>query len=189
MFSSPGQPCRSGRWTPWGGQNQLSSRLSWSAFKKPWCTYGNWKLTPRLKLATFKQLANCRSSTELKVPLADPAHEKQTDLRFHIQQSDFVLLVDLVDGLGFGAEHVSLETAILQQLIRRDALGHGFIGDEEVLLSIGIVLSLGSGGVCEEAGETKERPDENTAIVLKAAGVGGLLTWYGVGKLLRVFGQ
>lgn len=72
------------------------------------------------------------------------------NLRFHIQQSDFALLVDLLNRLNFGTEHISLEAAILQQLVSRDALGHGFIGDEKVLLSVGLVLTLGSGGVCAE---------------------------------------
>lgn len=36
------------------------------------------------------------------------------NLWFYIQQSDFALLVDLLDGLDFGAEHVSLEAAVFQ---------------------------------------------------------------------------
>lgn len=58
--------------------------------------------------------------------------------------------MDLVDGFDFGAKHVSLKTAILQELVPRDALGHGVVGDEVVLFSVGLVLSLGSGGVCGE---------------------------------------
>lgn len=64
--------------------------------------------------------------------------------------------MDLLDGLNFGAKHISLETAVLQQLISRDALGHGFIGDEIVLLSVGLVLTLGSGGVCVEGAKTEQ---------------------------------
>lgn len=70
------------------------------------------------------------------------------NLWFNIQQSNFFLLVDVVDGLSFGAEHISLEAAILQQLISRDALGHGFVGDEIIFLSILLLLPLGSAGVC-----------------------------------------
>lgn len=81
---------------------------------------------------------------------------KNANLRFHIQNSDFALLMDLLDGLNFGAKHISLETAVLQQLISRDALGHGFIGDEIVLLSVGLVLTLGSGGVCVEGAKTEQ---------------------------------
>lgn len=78
------------------------------------------------------------------------------NLWFHIQNSDFALLMNLLDGLNFGAKHISLETAILQQLISRDALGHDFIGDEIVLLSVGLVLTLGSGGVCVEGAKTEQ---------------------------------
>lgn len=70
------------------------------------------------------------------------------NLRFHVQQRDFSLLVDFLNCLYFGAKHVPLEAAVLQQLISRDALGHVFIGDEIVLLAIGLILTLGSSGVC-----------------------------------------
>lgn len=63
--------------------------------------------------------------------------------------------MDLVDGFDFGAKHVSLKAAVLQQLIGRDALGHIFVGDEVVLLSVGLVLSLGSGGVCGGSQKTQ----------------------------------
>lgn len=98
-----------------------------------------------------------------------------TDLGLHVQHSDFVLLVDLVDGFDFGAKHVSLKAAVLQQLIPGDALGHGFVGDKEVLLPVDLVLSLGPGGVCREArrGLSKERPDRTSAIPLKAKRGGG----------------
>ena len=71
-----------------------------------------------------------------------------TNLWFYIQHSDFALIVDLLDGLDFGTEHVSLEAAVLQELVSGDALGHGFIGDEIIFLSVLLVLTLGSGGVC-----------------------------------------
>lgn len=57
------------------------------------------------------------------------------------------MLVDLLDRLNFGAKHVPLEAAVLQQLVSRDALGHVFVGDEVVLLAVGLILALGSGGV------------------------------------------
>lgn len=69
-------------------------------------------------------------------------------LWLYIQQGDFALLVDLLDGLDFGTEHVALEAAVLQQLVPGDGLGHGFVGDEIVLLSVVLILALGSGGVC-----------------------------------------
>lgn len=72
------------------------------------------------------------------------------NLWFYIQQSDFALVVDLLDGLNFGTEHIPLEAAVLQQLIPRDELGHGLIGDKEIFLSILLLLTLGSGGVCVE---------------------------------------
>lgn len=77
-------------------------------------------------------------------------HDKKfgANLWFYIQQSDFALRVDLLDGLNFGAKHETLEAAILKQLISRDALGHGFMGDEVIFLSILFILTLGSGGVC-----------------------------------------
>lgn len=62
--------------------------------------------------------------------------------------------MDLLDGLNFGAEHISLEAAVLQQLISRDAPGHGFVGDEIVFLPIRLILTLGSGGVCVEVAQT-----------------------------------
>ncbi len=73
---------------------------------------------------------------------------ENANLRFYVQHSDFALLMDLLDGLNFGAEHVSLEAAVLQELISRDALGHFFIGDKIILLSVQLILTLGSGGVC-----------------------------------------
>lgn len=56
--------------------------------------------------------------------------------------------MDLLDSLHFGTKHEPLEAAILQQLIPSDALGHGVIGDEVVLLPVLLVLTWGSGGVC-----------------------------------------
>ena len=79
---------------------------------------------------------------------------ENADLWFYIQQSDFALLVDLLDSLNFGTEHESLEAAVLQQIIPRDALGHVFIGDEVVLLSVGLILARGSGGICAECANT-----------------------------------
>lgn len=73
------------------------------------------------------------------------------NLWFHIHQSDSPLLVDLLDGLDFGAKHISLKASVLQQLIPRDGLGHGFVGDEVIFLSILLILTLGSGGVCVES--------------------------------------
>lgn len=79
-----------------------------------------------------------------------PEQPVNTNLWFYIQQSDFALLVDLLDGLDFGTEHISLEAAVLQELISRDALGHGFIGDKIIFLPILLILTFGSGGVCGE---------------------------------------
>lgn len=36
------------------------------------------------------------------------------NLWLHVQHGDFALLVDLLDGLNFGTEHISLEAAVLQ---------------------------------------------------------------------------
>lgn len=80
-----------------------------------------------------------------------PQQLVNANLWFNIQQSDFALLMDLLDGLNFGTKHISLEAAILQEFIPRDALGHGFVGDEIILLSILLILTLGSGGVCVES--------------------------------------
>lgn len=75
-----------------------------------------------------------------------------SNLRFHIQQRDFSLLVDFLNCLNFGAKHIPLEAAVLQQLISRDALGHVFVGDEIVLLTISLILTLGSGGIYVQRG-------------------------------------
>lgn len=80
-----------------------------------------------------------------------PSKATNTNLWLNIQYSDFSLIMDLLDGFKFGTEHKSLETAVLQELIPRDALSHGFIGDEIIFLSILLLLTLGSGGVCVEA--------------------------------------
>lgn len=76
---------------------------------------------------------------------------KKTNLWLYIQHRNLALLMDLLNGLNFGTKHTSLETAILQEFIPRDALGHGFIGDEIVLLSIFLVLAFGSCCVCTES--------------------------------------
>lgn len=70
-----------------------------------------------------------------------------TDLWFYIQNGNFALIVDLLDGLKLGTKHVSLEAAVLQQLVFRDGLGHVFVCDEIILLSVLLVLPLGSGCV------------------------------------------
>lgn len=72
------------------------------------------------------------------------------DLWLDIQHSDFALLVDLLDGLNFGTEHISLEAAVLQQLVSGDAFGHGVVGDEVIFLPVLLILALRPGGVCAE---------------------------------------
>ena len=74
------------------------------------------------------------------------------NLGFHVQKGDAALLVDLLDGLDLGAEHESLEAAVLQQLIGRDALSHDVVGDEVVLLPGSLVLPRGPGGVWRGGG-------------------------------------
>lgn len=86
-----------------------------------------------------------------------PEQRQNGYLWFYVQHSDFALLMDLMDGLNLGAEHISLEAAILQQLISRNTLGHGFIGDEIVFLPIGLILTLGSGGVCMEVAKNSQK--------------------------------
>ena len=44
----------------------------------------------------------------------------QSHLWLHIKQSYLVLLVNLVDGIDFGAKHEALEASILQQLVPGD---------------------------------------------------------------------
>lgn len=90
----------------------------------------------------------CNVNQQSKMLLLGSGWCATANLGFYIQNSNFALIVDLLDCLKSGAKHVSLEAAILQQLISRDAFGHCFIGDEEILLSILLILSLGSGGVC-----------------------------------------
>lgn len=70
-----------------------------------------------------------------------------SNLWLHIQNGNFPLLVDLLDSFNFGAKHVSLKAAILQQFILRDAFSHGFVGDEIIFLSVLLILTWGSGGV------------------------------------------
>lgn len=50
------------------------------------------------------------SEEQLKVRLPDA----NAYLWFYIQQSDFALLMDLLDGLNFGTKHISLEATILK---------------------------------------------------------------------------
>lgn len=102
-----------------------------------------------IKKNESKQIHDKRNNLQSHIILVYEAswHHRNSNLWFHIQQGDFSLLVDLLNGLNFGAKHVPLEAAVLQQLISRDGLGHVFVGDEIVLLAVGLVLTLGSGGV------------------------------------------
>lgn len=71
-------------------------------------------------------------------------------LWLYVQHSNFALIVDLVDCLELGPEHKSLEAAVLQQLVFRDAFGHVLVGHEVILQPVFLVLPLGSGGVCKK---------------------------------------
>lgn len=56
------------------------------------------------------QCYHCKS----KINEIQISYYVNANLWFYIQQSDFALLVDLLDGLDFGAEHVSLEAAVFK---------------------------------------------------------------------------
>lgn len=109
-------------------------------------------------------------------------------LWLYIQQGDLALLVDLLDGLDFGPEHVPLEAAVLQQLVPGDGLGHGFGGDEIVLLSVVLVLTLGPGGVCGERVKDFSQRTNGTNATLKGKAE-RRLTRCRIGEFIRVFGQ
>lgn len=119
-----------------------------------------------------------------------PSKATNTNLWLYIQQSNFSLIVDLLDGFKFGTKHKSLETAVLQELIPRDALGHGFIRDEIIFLSILLILTLGSGGVCVEAiVKFSPRTFLQLALLKEKVKCVVILTWCRVGKCLWVLGQ
>lgn len=99
-----------------------------------------------------------------------PQHNRNSNLWFHVQQGDFSLLVDLLNCLNFGTKHIPLEAAVLQQLISRDALGHVFVWDEIVVLAIGLILTLGSGGVYVQ---TEQRLGKNDRWGNVALGIRG----------------
>lgn len=80
------------------------------------------------------------------------------------------MLVDLLNCLNFGTKHVPLEAAVLQQLISRDGLGHVFVGDEIVLLAIGLVLTLGSGGVYVQMEHRLSKKDSWRNVALEMRG-------------------
>lgn len=73
-------------------------------------------------------------------------------LWLNVQNSNFVLLVNLVHSLKFGAEHVALVTPKLQELIGRDVFCHLLRGDKVVVFPIHLVLLLRAGGVCRRRG-------------------------------------
>lgn len=99
-------------------------------------------------------------------------HNGTSNLWFHIQQRDFSLLVDLLNCLNFGTEHIPLEAAVLQQLVCGDALGHVFVRDEIVLFAVGLILTLGSGGVCVQAEQRLSKNDSWRSLALEMRGRG-----------------
>lgn len=80
--------------------------------------------------------------------------------------------MDLLNCLNFGTEHIPLEAAILQQLICGDALGHVFVRDEIVLLAVGLILTLGSGGVCIQTEQRLRKNGSWRSLALEMRGRG-----------------
>lgn len=76
-----------------------------------------------------------------------------THLGLDVKDGNLVLLMNLVHCFKFGAKHVALVAAKLQELIGRDAPRHLLCGDEVVLLPI--FLSLLRWPCCICAQETK----------------------------------
>lgn len=63
-----------------------------------------------------------------------------THLGLDVKDGNLVLLMNLVHCFKFGAKHVALVAAKLQELVGRDAPGHLLRGDEVVLLPVFLIL-------------------------------------------------
>lgn len=105
-------------------------------------------------------------------------------LRFHIQDGDHALRVDLPDRLQPGSVHGVLVAAVLQVVVVADVLHHLVVGDKVVVLPVLLVLLGRSGCVCgtQRSVYTHSQSARWFCPVEE-------LTWDGVGKSVGVFGD